>query len=310
MTFPVHPVAGAPRGLDLIPFQSWPERDVLVSRDDVPVFRGQILAAPSLDARHVTFTALGVADVLADRYVPAGREILATEATQLAWTLIDDAQQVPGGDLGIQQGLLPDTTARSKKWEQLTPVKSAIDEHAQMAGGFDWAIEPDEAGVYTFNTWAGSRGSDRGVVLEWGRNIQGFSAAVDAGASRIANVTAAVGANQVAVTADDPVSVAAHRMRERVTVSTDQDDATILGDTATGLLERPRWVPRLTLMRDPDRRLDTHLGAINLGDTVWVSIRHGWIELEGSYRIEEIAVSFVGSGDRETEQLEVTVTPA
>lgn len=280
--------------------------DLLVSRYGVDRWRGPLEGATGdLDATssRLTFNAVGIHTILDQRFIPAGRSILATEQTQLAWQLIADTQSLPNGDLRITPGQLPDSVARSKTWDTRTPVRQAIDELAAAENGFDYEITPGGAG-YVFNAFYPRQGSTAGTaVLEWGRNIQRVGLVMDA--TQVANSVTAVGQNQVSVHADDPASQGGYRLREHVVTAGDANDAVLLGDIARGgLVTRPPIVPRLTLTPGaPDASLD----AIGLGDVVAVSVRHGWVQLDGLYRVEQIDVTIPDQGG--PERLDVTVTP-
>jgi hypothetical protein len=280
--------------------------DLLVSRGGVDIWRGplegangQIAAANS----SLEFAAVGVAEILEKRHIPPGRSILATEQTQMAWQLIADTQAVPGGDLGIVAGLLPDSVARSKTWDTRTPVRQAIDELAQADGGFDYQIVPSGMG-YRFDAFHPFQGSTAGAaVLEWGRNIASVSFVQDA--SQVRNYVWAIGQNQISIDADDTASQGVYRLREEVVTTGDSNDVIYLGDVARGaVVPAPPTVPRLTLIPGaPDASLD----QLGLGDVVVVSIRRGWVQIDGLYRIDQIDVSIPDQGG--AEQLDVTVAP-
>ncbi len=284
------------------------ERDLIISDGDSYRFSGQILAAPSIELANnggqVTFAAAGIAELLQDRYIQPGTLKEAMEATTIAWQLVEDAQAVPGGDLRILPGVLPDTVARTKQWDSLAAVKAAIDELASMDNGFDWSIEPDPiTGERRFNCYAPRRGTDRGVVLEYGGNVTAVSAAVNAGTGGgIVNLGYAVGANGVTVAAQDNASTERYRLREAVQASSELDDATVLGDKAAGLLTSPKLAARLTTIAGT-----VTLDDVEPGDTVEVDIDHGWFTYHDTGRVEEITVTWPGDGDQERLELVVAL---
>ncbi len=284
------------------------EIDVVASKGTRYVWRGQLLgvnASIETQSEEVTFAALGLLELLADRYIPPGTEYLALEATTLAWQIVEATQQA--GPLGIVSGSLPSSTARSKTYDTRTSVRQAINDLAGLDGGFDYAIEPNPVtGVATFDTYHPRRGSNNGVVLELGRNIDRVRPNLDMSAGRFINHAIAIGADGVEVPADDVASQGRYRLREGVVTANEVDDATVLGDRARGLLApQPRYLPTLELAQGAP---DAEYEAVGLGDTVVVSVRRGWLRLDGEYRIVGKDTTWPGDGD--VEKVAVTVEQA
>lgn len=283
--------------------------DLLVSEDGEPRFRGPLTGVQGSGltpkAGSLSFAATGIDELLDDRYVSAGSEILAMEQTSMAWQLIADTQGLPNGDLGILRGATPASVARSKVWDSATPVRSAIRELAGLDGGFDWSIEPNADGRYTFDAYYPRRGSATAVVLD-SRNIAECSPTWDASAGALCNYAAVTGRDGVTVVATDPPSEILYRLRQRVIVLPDADDATILGDRADAEIHDSvvRASGSLVLLPGAESANLTELG---LGDVVEVDYRAGWATFSGLYRILRIEVAIPDGGGRET--LTVTVEP-
>lgn len=280
------------------------EVDLLVSRNGRRIWRGGLE-----DARgelgnltgDVELAGVSLWALLDQRFIPAGRELLATEATEMAWQLIADAQALPNGDLGIVAGDLPASVARTRRWDTPTSVAAAVQELADLDDGFDWSLTPQQAGEgdgLRWDAWWPRQGTDAGVVLEWGRNVTGVGFQGSAGAIR--NRVTARTTQQVAVTAEALTSQGLHRLREGELSAGDLDDAGVLADLAAGgLRPQVRLLPRLTCTPDA-----VTLDDLGIGDTVQVEVRHGWLQISGPMRVEQIDVTVTDEG---SEQLAVTV---
>lgn len=283
------------------------EVDLLVSRDGRRLWRGPLMASDGTlgtETGDMTLAGVPIWETLEHRIIPPGREILATEATQIAWTLIDDAQAGPGRALGIAAGDLPNSVARSRTWDTPTPTTQAIQELADLDDGFDWSLTPQQQGVgdgWRFDTWWPRQGDHKDLVLEWGRNIGQVQWTVDA--IKIANHVTARGSNQIPVTAQDATSQGLHRVRESEVSAGDVDDATMLGDIAAGAIQpAPVFIPRLTCLPGA-----VTLDDVGIGDTVHVRVLHGWLQIDARYRIEQIDITISDEGE---EQLTIIVQEA
>lgn len=312
----VNAAGGAKFALDVFEAAGYPalqvgQVDLLVSRDGTPLWRGALGGATGNDITlmggAITFAATGLADLLGDRYIPPGTELAALEATQMAWALITATQSLPLGDLGILQGQLDDSVARTKVWDTPTQVLAAIRELAEMDDGFDFAIEPDADGAYRFNAWHPRRGANRGVVLEADRNIAKISPTWDASPGRLANDVTVAGVDQVSVTETDVASATVYRLRQRFLSLSDADDATVLGSRARGEITHDgqvRPTGKVTLLPGaPDANLD----AIALGDVVEMDFDAGWARFQGPYRVLGIDIDLPDAPTDEA--LALTVEP-
>lgn len=276
--------------------------DLLVTRNGRRIWRGSLEAAQGTlgtETETVEFAGVSIWSILEQRFVPAGREILATEATQMAWTLIDDAQAL--GGLGIVAGDLPDSVARSRTWDTPTTVAAAVQELAELEDGFDWSLTPqqaDEGNGLRWDAWWPRQGDTRDLVLEWGRNVS--SVQWQATAATVRNDVTARTSNQIGVTATDGTSAGLYRLRQAEMNAGDVDDASVLAAMANGALRpTPIPVPRLTCIPG----LVT-LDDVGVGDVVQVWVRHGWLDITGPRRVEQIDVTITDEG---WEQLEITV---
>lgn len=277
------------------------EVDLLVSRDGVRIWRGSAEAAQGTlgtETGDMEIAGASLWSILERRYVPLGLEITVTEATTIAWQLIRDAQLVPYGALGIVQGDTPPSHARTRRWDSPTTVAAAVQELAELEGGFDWSLSPQGDGL-RWDAWFPRQGDVKPhMVLEWGRNVQSVQWSIDA--SKITNEATSRTANQIGVLADDLTSQGNYRLRAAEDSAGDVSDAGVLAARAGGLLRPvPVAVPRLTCVPGA-----VTLDDIGIGDVVPVDVRHGWLRIEGLRRVEQIDVEISDEGQ---EQLTITV---
>jgi len=274
------------------------------------LFRGPVLgasASPGEVGGSVTFTATGLWSIFADRFTDAPYSILATEQTTAAWYLIDASQAKPGGHLGISAGTLPASRAIDVlEWQTPTAIKTAVEQLANVPNGFDFELVPFGTG-FRFNAYYPRQGSERGVVIERGRNLRaGSEVGFDAGPGRIATDARAIGQGGVWVDAENAAARSRFRRREAVVTvdGVDASSALVLGDrAAAALVTEVRPLPRLPLAPGaPDADLD----HIALGDVIEVRISEGWLQLEGSYRVEQIEAAIAQDG---SEALTLIVSP-
>jgi hypothetical protein len=151
------------------------QNDMVVLYGTQLMFVGRI--APTQDdldaaAHRVQVTALDYRELLRRRAIYTAANFTAVDQSLIALTLINTAQGLSGGDLGIVAGTGA-TTGVSRTWNAVKGdfVGAKIDELAQMDSGFDWDITPTglPSGL-RFDVFypSSSRGSNRGTVLQYG----------------------------------------------------------------------------------------------------------------------------------------------
>jgi hypothetical protein len=88
----------------------------------------------------------------------------------IAWNMISLTQGLTGGNLGIARGLNPTVgLVSTAAYTKDSFVGVEIDNLAQMdAAGFDWDVVPHGPADLRLDLWPGGRGTDKGVILEWG----------------------------------------------------------------------------------------------------------------------------------------------
>lgn len=111
----------------------------------------------------LTASGLGLASVLGHRIVHGDFNKFLTNATTIAWNLIQHAQAQSDGDYSFTLGTITGTAPnRTRHYCDGDVIADAINELAALSpGGFDWEIT--ELGV--FKAWVGTRGSASGETL-------------------------------------------------------------------------------------------------------------------------------------------------
>jgi hypothetical protein len=108
-------------------------------------------------------SALGLASALDKRVVHGDFNKFLTNATTIAWNLIQEAQGQTDGDYGFTLGTITGTAPnRTRHYCDGDNIADGINELAALSpGGFDWEIS--ETGA--FKAWVGGRGSASGETL-------------------------------------------------------------------------------------------------------------------------------------------------
>ncbi len=145
--------------------------DLVIYRNGVKQFRGRIAPEQgtlSPRSRLIQFSAIGYRGLLNTRLMRAATgggpalTFTGVDQAQIAWQLIDDAQDRPGGDWGITEGIgttsgvLRDRT----DWQPGKPIGDCVTELLNTDDGGDWEISPD----LELNRWFPTRGENRGVL--------------------------------------------------------------------------------------------------------------------------------------------------
>lgn len=190
------------------------------------------------------------------------------EQSLIAWTIFNDGQSLPSGNLGVSRGHvpttavardLPGTTENFLPVEFLaegTPRSEAITSLSEMSNGFEWGVTPDAADPLRrllFHVWAtddGGRGRVTDVVLDDGGTVAGWSHAVIS--SDYLNVGRFAGDEAVPAvwipTTRDPAGAPPEGRWERNTENSDWNTATALADGASGAFTTAHTnLPELTL---------------------------------------------------------------
>lgn len=279
--------------------------ELMVYRDGVPqetVFQ-LAKADVSADANTIglSFEWQGVSSYLQDALIYP--QAAAYSSTTLAWDWIETFQARTGGSYGLTEGTNTGTPpTRQKTIQQEAELLATVQQVAESGAGFDFAINTDRQWV----EWHTERGSDNGLVLEYGVTVSTFSYTEDTGPGQITNAIFVVGppGSQV-VTATDTDSRTLYGRREAAaSFFADFEDSTV----TTGQLqahadkiiaERPNpiIIPQLSLVTTHQ---SLSWGSYWLGDTVTFRARVGnYDTINAAYRIVQIDVA-LDDNDNET----------
>jgi len=148
--------------------------DLLVVRDQVPMFRGRVGTSTdtlAADAHTCTFSAIDYRGML-DRRILWDDSLLSfrgLDQSVIAYYMIVDSQDRPGGNLGITAGTgFPTGHLVDRDFQAGAKLGESIDSMAQMAGGFEWDIDP----LLRLNIYYPTRGRPGpGVDLVYGQQI-------------------------------------------------------------------------------------------------------------------------------------------
>lgn len=151
--------------------------DLMIYREGRLFFRGRISVEHDQGnaSKHVVqFTATDYRGFLGEhRFVgPVGRVFTGVDQGLVAWTLIQESQALPGGNLGISNGLgALSGTPHTRTYDPGKPVGEAIDELMRISpGGGEWEISGD----LMLNRWYPRRGTATNVVLDYGGIVTEF----------------------------------------------------------------------------------------------------------------------------------------
>lgn len=258
--------------------------DVLIVQDGAWVWRGQVLGRQaSAEVATVTqaFTAVGLAEILNDRYIPAGTAYTAASANIVVDHIIPDIQTQSNGAIVIGQTVgadgaqekndgfsspyftYPDVVI-TKTYDQPTAVKAAIDELAAIYP-FDWTMHPMPLGKYGLTGLGGTstphvvlfpRGADTGtpsIKLSHGVEVTKIAVTDNlAPGGPFCNYVESYPAGGLGApaVASDTVLMGTHRRRDKVTVAAAGNDFAdaLTGTAATVLWDgKPRAIPTVTV---------------------------------------------------------------
>lgn len=276
------------------PRQHWYRGRIGKTSDSLDA-NGHTVEVPSADYR----------ELLKRRLLMSGSTQTWTAQDQgsIAWNLLTQTQNKPGGDLGITNGLGQTTgQLRTRTYNLADPIGDKIQELSELINGFDWDITGSETGLQ-LDRWYPQRGSDKGEILQYGGNIASLTRTVDS--STFANAVRLTGKQPDGGGAEPAVQErTASDITTRVEGRWDvlyQEDIT----TTTALSERADWriadsqviQPSYSVKLEPDWwRGPDHIW---LGDTVRLIIYSGRLTVDVTLRVLEIQVSISDDDDED-----------
>ncbi len=227
----------------------------------------------------------------------------AYSSTTLPWDWIETYQARIGGDYGISEGSVTGTPpTRQKTIQQEAELLATIQQLAESGYGFDYAINTNREWV----EWHTERGSDNGLVLEYGVNLHTFSYTEDTGPGQITNAIFVIGPPGTnVVTATDSDSRTTYGRREAAaSFFADFEDSTVTdgqlqahADKIIAERPNPKIVPALRIAANHP---SLAWGAYDLGDTVEFRAKIAdYDTINAQYRIVQIDVD-IDDNDNES----------
>lgn len=282
-----------------------PGRTALYVERDGVVLWGGILWTLDLDvdANAAVLAGEGFHSYFRRRYVRATLAFAGTDQAHIAKTLVDYAQAVPGGNLGIDtSGITAHGVPRDRTYPayERANVGEALEQLAAVQGGFDFRYPCD---------WTGGGISRRLVlshpatgrrtehVFALGANVELLSLAIDATtlAFQVDAIGQGEGDDQLLRTAADPSALGTYPLLDDVLSHTDVSVEATLDAHAARRLARGRTPLRLPSLRAHSRTVPA-LGSYVVGDVVHVAGSHGLLTVDGDYRITTVAVDVDDTG--------------
>lgn len=134
------------------------------------LFRGRVTASTDdwdADTLTTVVVANGYRALLDRRFVLEGDQAVFAGADQgtILWSLVNLSQGRSGGGLGITVGTGGTTgVVRDRTYEAGQNIGQLCSQLGNVTSGFDWEVDP----LLKLNVFYPSRGTDRGVVLDYG----------------------------------------------------------------------------------------------------------------------------------------------
>lgn len=260
-------------------------RQLIVERDGVIVWAGIIWASPYQDDNQSrSIKAAETWSYFRRRVIGTRRTYSQADQLAIARELIDDAQAVTGGDIGVTVGTETSGVLRDRKYErwEYKQLGEAVEQLAAVRDGFDFAIDPSWASngdlVKTLTLSYPRRGrsfTSTGHVFEVGRNVIAWDWPSDG--TRYANRIHNVGAGEAEAKLSDTVSDASqldlpsvggpgYPLIEKVISNTDTTTTSALRSQSLAELTvsaREVVLPSITVRAD----LDPIFGSYITGDS-------------------------------------------
>jgi hypothetical protein len=271
-----------------------------VERDGVIVWSGILWTAKaSIDNATLELGGEGWWSYFRRRLVTTTQTFLAADAFLIARTLINNAQAVAGGSMGIAVGAETCGVLRDRTYfhYERKPVAEAVEQLAGVQNGFDFAIDVAYVGTTITKTLTlgyPRRGRITPIIFELGTNIEGLTQEVDA--TRQANKVDALGTGEgdtmLIATAADPSALTLYPLLEDVVTFKDVSVInTLTAHAASALTNRAQPVTRLPTLLAVQVNPDAGLGNYITGDSVQVKAQVGWLGLDERMRIQGYTVT-------------------
>ncbi|MFN0028413.1 MAG: hypothetical protein ACKV2O_14725 [Acidimicrobiales bacterium] len=228
----------------------------------------------------------------------------AVDQLTIAKSLIDTAQAVPNGTIGVVVSSVLSGYGRNRVWKayERKNLGEALEQLGNLNYGFDWRYDTNYVGgipTSTLQFTYPATGRVTAHVFEVGTNCSMLTYEEDG--SAIANTVDALGAGEgddalIVTVANAPMIGGGYPILEDVTSFGDVREFNALEDHARRRLARGAGpIRRVALDTFPD--VEPTLGSYVIGDQVRVVADHGRVQLSDLMRIVEMTVTVSGGSE-------------
>lgn len=256
--------------------------EIWVWRNNVLVKAGPLWdAVPSSSDANINCTAQDLIDYFDVRLIDTV-DYSAVDQTAIAWGLIDDSQNLTGGDLGIVQGTLGTGITRTASWTSFDQkyILEALQDFQEMNSGFDFQIDP---ATREFNAIYPRPQRDNNLRLEYPVTIRKYS--VQYMGKYLRNHVRASATEPTYVDAYDTTSRSTYGLRDIGMTYRDAATVTDLTDFASKNRDQRKEVKNYpTVLIDPDIINVFDTSILMYGDMVDVVIDDGYVSIDTQLR--------------------------
>lgn len=272
-------------------------REILIYRNGVAVETvfalNRVSVVANAEDEVLEISAQGILSYLSDALVYGSSK--ARSGTGIGWGLISTYQARSGALSSISQGsTIGSAPSRTKIVEQDASVLDTIIELSETGDGFDFNIDTERR----YNEWHTQRGSDRGIVLEYGTSVAEFTYDESAEPGEIVSDVRVFGTSSSGPprTAFSLASRSAYGRREASLSYYSENESAVATNAQVQAFANSAVVSRSAPVIVPAMRVvpnhpSVSMDSIELGDTVTVRARlQNYAAIDALYRIIAIHV--------------------
>lgn len=265
----------------VIPLLAMRRYQVKIYRDNSLVWAGEQVSRRGQLAvnseNRITLTCNEYLEQLAFRFTNSYRRFDAVDAGDVAWTLIDESQNLTYGDYGITEGTIEVTKDRDRTYENKN-VLQAIKQLSEVIDGFDFELTPEKV----FNVYD-QKGIDRTAttVFEYGTNIQSMN--IEESFANPINSAIVVGEDN-RVERTNATSAGIYALRQTLINAMGVTDDATLNDKGDAIVGKYRS-PLLSISFSQVENTRPFFGALSLGDIVKIRVSRSIYTINNNFRI-------------------------
>lgn len=267
--------------------------DVLVYRDGVKVLRCVLVSSRDMltaDSHYIEFQGVDYKGRLESRLVLTAQPFTTEDDVDIAQAVIDNAQALTNGDMGITAGVRPAGVPLTGEFPAGLNVTAAINLIANVDDGFDWDIGPE----LTFDIYR-PRGVVRDRVLDYGGLLSEVDREFRVG--DFANVVRASGDDTIASVVAGSGDVVLGRWEAQVGFPS-VANSTLLSGLAVDALNRFSRPTAFKVKLRSGEGVQRWGGTtdIGLGDSLRLVVKSNRLDVNEVQRVQEISVSVTDDG--------------